>query len=102
MIEIPSSCPYGPHRFPEGPNEDVAQCRHCSAPTHAMRPEHETIGLHLDDCSLPIRHEGRCVGGGEGHPVAPVVRGYWKNMEEDVAAARERHGSLPDPRTRTE
>lgn len=70
-------CPRGPHRIPQGPNEDIAQCPVCLAPDYVLRPPGETFGEHLPDCSLPERHEGRCVGGGNGHPRAPLVRGYF-------------------------
>lgn len=68
-------CRRGPHRGPEGPNEDLAQCGACLSPSWRMRPWGETFGLHDADCSLPIWHESYCVGGGNGHPAAPVVRG---------------------------
>lgn len=71
-----SECPQGPHRPPQGPNEDVAQCGRCLSLTFAMRPEGETFGHHLPDCSLPERHQGYCVGGGSGHPPAKKIRGY--------------------------
>jgi hypothetical protein len=71
----PEDCPYGPHRGPEGPNEDLAQCFPCGSPSYVMRPWGETFGHHLPDCSLPVWHERRCVGGGSGHPPAPTVRG---------------------------
>src|SRR6185312_3902521 len=47
-------CPDGPHRGPEGPNEDIGQCGKCGSPTFRMRPPGETFGTHADDCSLPI------------------------------------------------
>lgn len=65
-------CPKGPHRGPEGPCEDIAQCGLCGSPTFAMRPKGETWGTHAADCSLPERHERACVGGGNGHPVGKV------------------------------
>ena len=68
-------CPMAPHRLPEGPNEDVAQCGWCMSPMHVMRKWGETFGNHIPDCSLPIWHESYCKPGGEGHPVAPTVRG---------------------------
>lgn len=70
-------CPDAPHRTPQGPNEDLAQCLLCGAPSHKLRPEGETYGDHLPDCSLPRRHEGYCKPGGTGHPTAEVIRGYW-------------------------
>jgi hypothetical protein len=70
-----AKCPLGPHRGPQGPNEDIAQCYYCGMPTYALRPWGETFGHHADDCSLPIWHKSYCVGGGEGHPEAPVIRG---------------------------
>jgi hypothetical protein len=74
----PEDCPRGPHRGPEGPNEDIAQCPLCLMPSWTMRPDGEEYGLHLIDCKLPRRHEGRCVPGGYGHPEpARVVRGYF-------------------------
>lgn len=93
MFEVFSGdCPHGPHRGPQGPNEDISQCGTCLAPSWAMRPENEQIGLHRDDCSLPRRHSGYCEPGGEGHAPAEVVRGYWVGYEEDIAKARRRHG----------
>lgn len=86
-----SPCPHGPHRGPQGPNEDLSQCSRCWAPSWSLRPPGETIGLHAADCSLPERHERECVGGGHGHPPAKVVRGYWPGMEADIEAARARH-----------
>lgn len=71
----PDACPRGPHRGPQGPNEDLAQCALCLMPDHAMRPEGETFGRHLPDCSLPASHEGYCEPGGSGHPDAAVIRG---------------------------
>ena len=65
----------GPHRGPEGPNEDVAQCFKCHSMTYTMRPWGETFGPHRPDCSLPIWHESYCQGGGDGHPEAPNQRG---------------------------
>lgn len=91
MMMMTDECPRGPHRGPQGPNEDIAQCSVCWFPTWAMRPENEQIGLHVDDCSLPRRHEGYCVGGGEGHAPTEVVRGFWPGMGADVAAARLAH-----------
>lgn len=76
------NCPEGPHRGPEGPNEDLDQCFYCWGISYAMRPEEETFGLHLDDCSLPERHESFCKPGGAGHPRAPIIRGYWKDLDE--------------------
>lgn len=70
-------CPDGPHRGPQGPNEDLAQCRHCGSPTWALRPAGETYGTHLADCSLPIDHSGYCAPGGHGHPQAATIRGYF-------------------------
>ena len=69
------NCPDGPHRGPQGPNEDLSQCARCLMPSWSMRPVGETIGRHLPDCSLPNRHPGYCVGGGAGHPDAEVLRG---------------------------
>lgn len=65
------------HRPPEGPNEDLSVCPRCRRMTYSMRPPDETYGRHLSDCSLPRHHEGHCVGGGDGHPPAPKIRGYW-------------------------
>lgn len=70
-------CPAGTHRGPEGPNEDVSQCVGCGAVSHEMRPDGETYGRHLADCSLPRRHASFCEPGGAGHPLAPVIRGFW-------------------------
>lgn len=71
----PDECRLRPHRGPQGPNEDLAQCFFCGSPTFAMRPVGETFGDHLPDCSLPYWHESYCVGGGEGHPPSRTVRG---------------------------
>jgi hypothetical protein len=65
----------GNHRGPQGPNEDLSVCSYCHMPSYSMRPWGETIGTHKADCSLPIWHEGYCVGGGAGHPEAPRIRG---------------------------
>lgn len=73
----PARCPDGPHRGPEGPNEDVDQCRKCWSLSWRLRPEGQTYGEHLSDCSLPVRHESQCKPGGDGHPPAAKVRGYW-------------------------
>lgn len=74
-VEIPLMC--GPHRFPEGPNEDVSVCPTCWSPTYELRPDGETYGDHLQDCSLPRRHQSYCQPGGAGHPRAATIRGYW-------------------------
>lgn len=68
-------CPKAPHRFPEGPNEDIDQCRICGSPTFAKRPVGEEFLGHIDDCSLNRDHESFCKGGGEGHPLADKIRG---------------------------
>lgn len=78
------------HRGPEGPNEDLAQCRKCGSISWVMRPENETIGFHDPDCSLDVRHSSYCKGGGSGHPPADVIRGYWPGYEADVARERAR------------
>jgi hypothetical protein len=75
------TCPNGPHRGPQGPNEDMGKCLDCWAPSYALRPEGETYGDHLSDCSLPRRHESYCEPGGAGHPAAPEIRGYWPHRE---------------------
>lgn len=90
-IDAVGDCPDGPHRGPQGPNEDLGQCGRCLMPSHSMRPVGETMGLHADDCSLDDRHPSYCVGGGAGHPPAPVIRGYWVGYEDDIAAARAAH-----------
>src|SRR4051812_20630762 len=66
------------HLFPSGPNEDIGQCR-CGAPIGVLRPEGETYGWHIADCSLPLRHRGYCVGGGSGHeiPTTEKIRGWF-------------------------
>jgi hypothetical protein len=74
---------------------DIGACPKCWAPIGVMRPENEQYGLHADDCSLPRRHPGRCVGGGTGHAPVEHVRGYWPGMDADVAAARAKHAPLP-------
>lgn len=73
--ERPDECPNAPHRGPQGPNEDLAQCGLCLMPSYSMRPAGETFGEHLPDCSLPIGHPSYCEPGGNGHPRAEVVRG---------------------------
>ena len=57
---LPSDCPNGPHRGPQGPNEDVAQCPVCWSLSWCKRPSGETFGHHRPDCSLPIDHESYC------------------------------------------
>jgi hypothetical protein len=73
--------PCGPHRGPQGPNEDMSVCPTCWSPSYQLRPPGETYGRHLPDCSLPLRHESYCQPGGSGHPAAPVIRGYWPDVE---------------------
>lgn len=75
-------CPHGPHRGPQGPNEDVAQCGVCWSLSYEMRPEGEEYGGHRDDCSLPQRHESYCKPGGSGHPPPRIKRGYWPGDDE--------------------
>jgi hypothetical protein len=82
----PEDCPNGPHRGPEGPNEDLGQCPICLAPSHSMRTEGEEYGGPIADCSLERRHEGRCKPGGEGHPPPAVVRGYWPDETTEEQA----------------
>lgn len=65
------------HRGPEGPNEDFGSCTQCGAISWELRPEGQTYGHHLPDCALPNRHERYCVSGGNGHPSAALIRGYW-------------------------
>lgn len=62
----PEECEYE-HRGPQGPNEDISVCNQCGMPTFSRRPVGESFGWHIADCSLPMRHLGYCVGGGEGH-----------------------------------
>lgn len=88
--EPASNCSKGPHRDPQGPNEDTSVCYSCGNLTWGFRPEDEQFGLHLDDCSLPQRHEGYCVEGGAGHAPVKTIRGWWPGFDEDVAEARER------------
>jgi len=71
----PGECPDQPHRGPQGPNEDLAQCIKCMRISWSKRPAGQTFGLHSADCSLPADHESYCVGGGIGHEPAPIVRG---------------------------
>lgn len=71
----PSACPGAPHRGPQGPNEDIAQCAGCGWVSYSKRPPNETFGHHLADCSLPVGHESYCKPGGNGHPDADVIRG---------------------------
>lgn len=76
QMYVPEECPHGPHRGPQGPNEDLAQCYFCYSPSRTMRPWGETYGRHTEDCSLPIWHESFCEPGGSGHPEAPNLRGW--------------------------
>lgn len=69
------------HRGPQGPNEDLDICTRCGRPTWRKRRPNETYGLHIPDCSLPIDHESHCEPGGEGHPPAEIIRGYWPNLQ---------------------
>lgn len=71
----PGECPDQPHRGPQGPNEDLAQCIKCMRISWSKRPAGQTFGLHSADCSLPADHESYCVGGGIGHEPATIVRG---------------------------
>lgn len=73
----PAECPRAPHRAPQGPNEDVAQCPKCWSLDFVLRPDGETFGDHAADCSLPRRHESYCQPGGSGHAPAEKIRGYW-------------------------
>lgn len=76
FIRTPWLCPdIAKHRGPEGVNEDIATCFRCNSFSYSMRPEGETWGNHLPDCSLPVRHESYCVGGGTGHPPSKEIRG---------------------------
>lgn len=68
-------CPDGPHRGPQGPNEDVGQCWRCFMPIGVMRPTGEEFGGHIPDCSLEQGHPGYCAPGGSGHPAPRVPRG---------------------------
>lgn len=76
-LPLAGFCPAAPHRGPMGPNEDLAQCGECGSVSHEQRPAGETFGWHADDCSLPVDHGDECVGGGDGHPAAATIRGYW-------------------------
>ena len=69
------TCPREPHRGPEGPNENIAQCRLCGMPEFSMRPAGETFGEHLADCSLSVDHPSWCQPDGSGHPPSKLVRG---------------------------
>jgi hypothetical protein len=84
-MQATTECPDGPHRPPQGPNEDLAQCPTCWGLSHEMRPDGETYGDHLPDCSLPRRHEGYCQPGGPGHPTAAKIRGYWPTLGKRTA-----------------
>jgi hypothetical protein len=72
---LKEDCANAPHRGPQGPNEDLAQCPICWAVDHALRPVGETFGQHIPDCSLPLRHYGYCKPGGNGHPRSEHERG---------------------------
>lgn len=76
-IDTRENCPRQPHRGPQGPNEDLGQCPLCLSISYSMRPEGETYGLHLEDCSLPVGHESNCQPGGAGHLVGSHVRGWF-------------------------
>lgn len=78
FTQDPATCSYGPHRVPQGPNEDVAVCYACGGVSWTLRPVGETFGTHFPDCALPVRHEGQCEHGGTGHPEAPRIRGHWR------------------------
>lgn len=85
----PADCPDGPHRGPQGPNEDLGQCRKCGMPSHWPRPEGEEFGGHLPDCRLPRRHESYCESGGAGHPPAEKTRGYFPPPSPDAINAEQ-------------
>lgn len=72
----PAECPDAPHRGPQGPNEDLGTCGKCWSLSHWTRPANEEFGGHLEDCSLPRRHESYCQPGGNGHPQPEILRGY--------------------------
>lgn len=80
-IVEPDDCPDGPHRGPEGPNEDLGHCLKCGMPDHWPRPDGEEYCGHLPDCSLPRRHASYCQPGGDGHPPADNTRGYFPTPE---------------------
>ena len=42
------------HSGPQGVNEDIGSCPKCWGPVGVLRPDGESFGWHLDDCSLPI------------------------------------------------
>lgn len=69
-------CPLGPHRPPQGPNEDLAQCYKCGSISYSRRPEGEEYLGHIPDCSLPVDHLGYCKPGGKGHPAPKTRRGF--------------------------
>jgi hypothetical protein len=71
------NCPYLPHRGPQGPNEDISTCAHCGRMSYVKRPQGETYGFHIADCSLPVDHESYCEPGGAGHTPTENVRGVW-------------------------
>ena len=74
-VTRPDECPDGPHRWPEGPNEDLDMCPRCGMPSHRKRPSGEEFGGHIPDCSLPRDHLGCCQPGGQGHLAPTVTRG---------------------------
>lgn len=69
------NCPYGPHRGPQGPNEDLAQCFHCGTISHRMRPWGDTFCGHLDECGLPIWHASLCAPAELPHPTSTAALG---------------------------
>jgi hypothetical protein len=76
-MDRPEDCPYGPHRGPEGPNEDTNVCGSCGQGSYSKRPIGESFGWHHPSCSLPMDHEGKCKPGGVGHlvPEGWTIRG---------------------------
>lgn len=64
----PSDCTQS-HPELAGPNMDIGQCADCWMPVGVMRPDGESFGWHIADCSLPMRHPGYCTPGGNGHEI---------------------------------
>lgn len=73
----PTTCKYGPHRGPQGPNEDLAQCFRCGAVSHRMRAWGDTFGAHSIDCGLPIWHGDYCSRANVPHVTSALVRLAW-------------------------
>ncbi|MCE3550713.1 hypothetical protein LWC33_04490 [Pseudonocardia sp. RS11V-5] len=43
-------CPHGPHRGPQGPDEDLSQCPQCWSASWTFRAEGDSSGEYLPYC----------------------------------------------------